>query len=298
MRTLQEQTLRSLAEAPFNKIRMGLFPKSFLFNANEPERFVFPRARASAWDTTRFDLEYFAHLETRSTSWPRWASRPTSSSSTPTIGGASRRSVPPSTTGTSPTSRDAWLHSPTCGGRWRTSTTCSRRSAARTGTVSPAWSAPTTRTVTRSRSTTGSRSSTTPLDWATHCSIQRGDYTIGKVHRPLEARVGQARHRRRIRVRGRHRPGVGQSPRGGDGAALLGRDHVRRIPHARRDVLLRRRRVCGGRRAARCRATACRGSRSCGEIIDESPDRTDRRRSRVTGTSRRRRRRIHRHLLR
>ncbi|MGC5170047.1 DUF5605 domain-containing protein [Microbacterium sp. DT81.1] len=62
---LQEQTLRSLAQAPFNKIRMGLFPKSFMFNANEPERFVFPRAEGGGWDTTRFDPEYFAALETR-----------------------------------------------------------------------------------------------------------------------------------------------------------------------------------------------------------------------------------------
>jgi hypothetical protein len=62
---LQEQTLRSLATAPFNKLRMGLFPKSFLFNSNEPERFVFPRAEGGAFDTTRFDLEYFSHLERR-----------------------------------------------------------------------------------------------------------------------------------------------------------------------------------------------------------------------------------------
>ena len=62
---LQERTLRSLADAPFNKIRMGLFPKSFMFNANEPERFVFPRVEGGEWDTTRFDVEYFAALEHR-----------------------------------------------------------------------------------------------------------------------------------------------------------------------------------------------------------------------------------------
>lgn len=62
---LQEETLRSLERAPFNKIRMALFPKSMIYNANEPERFLFERHADGSWDTTRFDLEYFAHLEHR-----------------------------------------------------------------------------------------------------------------------------------------------------------------------------------------------------------------------------------------
>ncbi|MCO5954442.1 DUF5605 domain-containing protein [Microbacterium yannicii] len=62
---LQQETLRSLAGAPFNKLRMALFPKSFLFNSTEPERFVFERDAEGAWDTTRFDVEYFARLERR-----------------------------------------------------------------------------------------------------------------------------------------------------------------------------------------------------------------------------------------
>lgn len=61
----QEQTLASLAEAPFNKLRMGLFPKSFLYNENEPERFVFPHDAEGGWDLERFDLEFFRHLERR-----------------------------------------------------------------------------------------------------------------------------------------------------------------------------------------------------------------------------------------
>ncbi|GAA1944788.1 DUF5605 domain-containing protein [Microbacterium deminutum] len=63
---LQETTLRALSEAPFTKIRMALFPKHFIFNTNEPERFVFPRD-GDGWDTTGFDLEYFRQLETRLT---------------------------------------------------------------------------------------------------------------------------------------------------------------------------------------------------------------------------------------
>jgi hypothetical protein len=61
---LQEQTLRSLAGGPFTKLRMGLFPKHFVYNANEPERFPFLRD-GEGWDTTRFDLDYFRHLERR-----------------------------------------------------------------------------------------------------------------------------------------------------------------------------------------------------------------------------------------
>ncbi|NKF32417.1 DUF5060 domain-containing protein, partial [Pseudomonas sp. BGM005] len=51
---------------PFTKIRMGLFPKHFMFNSNEPDRFPFERlADDSGWDTTRFDVEYFRALEHR-----------------------------------------------------------------------------------------------------------------------------------------------------------------------------------------------------------------------------------------
>ncbi|MFV0634121.1 DUF5605 domain-containing protein [Demequina sp.] len=64
---LQDQTIVSLAKAPFNKIRMCLFPKSFMYNSNEPEHFVFPRAEDGSWDTTRFNLDYFANLERRLT---------------------------------------------------------------------------------------------------------------------------------------------------------------------------------------------------------------------------------------
>jgi hypothetical protein len=62
---LQEQTLRSLADAPFNKLRMALFPKSYLYSSNEPERYVFQKAEDGRWDLERFDLDYFRHLERR-----------------------------------------------------------------------------------------------------------------------------------------------------------------------------------------------------------------------------------------
>lgn len=62
---LEEQTLETLRMAPFNKIRMCLFPKHFMYNSNELERFVFEKDAAGEWDTTRFDLAYFDHLERR-----------------------------------------------------------------------------------------------------------------------------------------------------------------------------------------------------------------------------------------
>jgi len=62
---LQEQTLASLASAPFNKLRMAVFPKSYILNSNEPDKFVFERTGPQSWDTTRFDLAFFANLERR-----------------------------------------------------------------------------------------------------------------------------------------------------------------------------------------------------------------------------------------
>lgn len=61
---LQQRTLATLAAAPFNKVRMCLLPKSFVFNTDEPERFPFARA-ADGFDHTRFDVEFFARLERR-----------------------------------------------------------------------------------------------------------------------------------------------------------------------------------------------------------------------------------------
>lgn len=64
---LQERTLAALAGAPFTKLRMGLFPKSFIYNTNEPERFVFPRAADGSFDLQRFDVAWFREFERRLT---------------------------------------------------------------------------------------------------------------------------------------------------------------------------------------------------------------------------------------
>lgn len=62
---LQEQTLQTLEAAPFTKMRMCLFPKSYLYNANEPEVFPFPGSLAGGFDHERFDPAYWANLEQR-----------------------------------------------------------------------------------------------------------------------------------------------------------------------------------------------------------------------------------------
>ena len=50
---LQQQTLESLRSAPFNKIRMCVFPKSYQYNHNEPPFYPFERNAAGENDFTR-----------------------------------------------------------------------------------------------------------------------------------------------------------------------------------------------------------------------------------------------------
>jgi hypothetical protein len=63
--TLQEQTLKTLAASPFNKIRFCVFPKHYDWNTNEPLLYPFEGTPPRAWDTTRFNPKFFQHLEKR-----------------------------------------------------------------------------------------------------------------------------------------------------------------------------------------------------------------------------------------
>ena len=59
----QEQTLRTLAASPFNKLRMCVFPQN---HAEATTRwFPFERTTEGGWDPARFVPEFFRHLETR-----------------------------------------------------------------------------------------------------------------------------------------------------------------------------------------------------------------------------------------
>ena len=62
---LEETTLASLEAASFTKMRMCVFPKSYLFNENEPSLFPYVGDLASGFDFRRFSPEYWAHLEKR-----------------------------------------------------------------------------------------------------------------------------------------------------------------------------------------------------------------------------------------
>ncbi len=65
---LEERTLATLSEGSFNKIRMCVFPKHYVFNENDPEFYPFMGGKTGdgyAWDFETFDPRYWAHLEKR-----------------------------------------------------------------------------------------------------------------------------------------------------------------------------------------------------------------------------------------
>jgi hypothetical protein len=64
-RELQEQTLKTLAASPFNKIRFCVFPKSYEYNKNEPERFAFQKRADGKFDFSRPDPAFWRHFEQR-----------------------------------------------------------------------------------------------------------------------------------------------------------------------------------------------------------------------------------------
>lgn len=61
----QRETLATLTQSPFNKIRMCIFPKRYAYNTADPERYPFPGDRDAGFDTERFDPLFFAKLERR-----------------------------------------------------------------------------------------------------------------------------------------------------------------------------------------------------------------------------------------
>lgn len=60
---LQERTLRTLAGAPFNKLRMAVFPNND--DALADQRFPFPGKPPHGWDFGRFDVAFFRNLDKR-----------------------------------------------------------------------------------------------------------------------------------------------------------------------------------------------------------------------------------------
>jgi hypothetical protein len=62
---MEQQTLSTLKDAPFNKMRMCVFPKSYSYNKNEPEYYPFEGKPLKDWDYSRFNPEFFRHFEKR-----------------------------------------------------------------------------------------------------------------------------------------------------------------------------------------------------------------------------------------
>ena len=62
---LEEQTLRTLAASPFNKLRMCVFPKDYVYNHNEPPLYPFEGKPLKDWDFTRPNPAFWRHFETR-----------------------------------------------------------------------------------------------------------------------------------------------------------------------------------------------------------------------------------------
>jgi len=62
---LEEQTIASLRRAPFNKLRMCVFPKHYVYNTNEPVHHAFERTDTGEWDYARFNPQFFQHFEKR-----------------------------------------------------------------------------------------------------------------------------------------------------------------------------------------------------------------------------------------
>ena len=63
-RQLIDQTIASLAAAPFNKVRLCVFPKHYDYNQNEPDYFAFEKTDGQ-WDVHRPCLPFWEALETR-----------------------------------------------------------------------------------------------------------------------------------------------------------------------------------------------------------------------------------------
>jgi len=61
----QAKTLETLGRAGFNKLRMGVFPKDYPYNVNEPLHDVYQRGPDGRLDFDRPNPESFRHFETQ-----------------------------------------------------------------------------------------------------------------------------------------------------------------------------------------------------------------------------------------
>lgn len=62
---LQQKTLETLKQSPFNKIRLCVFPKHMPYNHNDPDFYPFHTDADGKWDVRNPDERYWQNLETR-----------------------------------------------------------------------------------------------------------------------------------------------------------------------------------------------------------------------------------------
>ena len=62
---MEEQTLKTLSDAPFNKMRMCIFPKDYIYNENEPVYYPFEGRPLKDWDFRKFNPKFWQHFEQR-----------------------------------------------------------------------------------------------------------------------------------------------------------------------------------------------------------------------------------------
>lgn len=60
-----DRTMGTLKSAPFNKVRLCVFPKHYTYNANEPEYYAFEKNADGSWDVSRPSFAFWEHFETR-----------------------------------------------------------------------------------------------------------------------------------------------------------------------------------------------------------------------------------------
>ena len=60
---LIQKTIDTLSKSPFNKVRMCLFPKSYMYNNNDPDVFPFEKKEDGKWDVNKPNFEFWKHLE-------------------------------------------------------------------------------------------------------------------------------------------------------------------------------------------------------------------------------------------
>ena len=267
-----------LAAGPFNKMRMCVFPKSYLFNENEPELYPFEGSLDGGFDYERPNPAFYRHLETahRPAGRTRHRGGPDPLPRLRPLGllhhGPRGRRPLRQVRG-----RPAGRRTGTSGGRWPTNTTCCSRRPPRTGSASPASCRRTTPAATCCPSTTAATSTTTPGRGSrTPASSGQDVLQDRRDDRRVAGPLAEAGGHRRVRLRRQHRPGLGQHHRRGDDPAGSGKVPSAAATSATARPTCTPRTSCGGPRAASCTAPAPTGSRFLRRILAESARRIPR----------------------